>query len=210
MECTMDNALNQFREEVNDVLVLCKEAYTAMNIFNTLSALSPDSEYNDIINYLAYSEFFHAFGIISKVYDKDKNALGIPKLLNKYQTINTIYQNYAEDINIQAMELLMNDYITSLEQENNHPLTTVKIIRDKIWAHNDKKYGNSKEKLKLLESLGSFEESIFFSLTMADLFLNAFYHYDSGEKFDLDDTHCIAQLNTIISKLKKDTDSDIV
>lgn len=206
----MDNALNQFREEVNDVLVLCREAYTAMNIFNTLSALSDNSEYNDIINYLAYSEFFHAFGIISKIYDKDKNTLGILKLLNKYQTIKIIHQNYAEDINIQVIEFLMNDYITSLEKEDNHPLTTVKIIRDKIWAHNDKKYGNSKEKLKLLESLGAYEESIFFSLTMADLFLNAFYHYDSGEKFELDDTHCIAQLNTIISKLKKDTDGDII
>lgn len=41
----MDNVLNQFREEVNDVLVLCKEASTAMNVFNTLLAFSYHSEY---------------------------------------------------------------------------------------------------------------------------------------------------------------------
>lgn len=32
----MDNALNQFRDEVNNVLVLCREAHIAMSIFSTL------------------------------------------------------------------------------------------------------------------------------------------------------------------------------
>ena len=32
----MDNALNQFRDEVNNVLVLRREAHIAMSIFSTL------------------------------------------------------------------------------------------------------------------------------------------------------------------------------
>lgn len=40
----IDNALNQFRDEVNNVLVLCREAHTAMSIFSTLSLFCYDAE----------------------------------------------------------------------------------------------------------------------------------------------------------------------
>ncbi len=68
----MDNTLAQFRAEVNATLLLCREAQTAMNICNALAELSDNTECNDIIDFLIYSELFHALGVTAKLYDKDK------------------------------------------------------------------------------------------------------------------------------------------
>lgn len=198
----MENTLEQFKSDVYVALLLCKEVQSAITTYTVLSKIEDNNGCNEVVDYLIYSEFFHACGAIAKLYDNNKNCLGIPKILNKFQSIKEINQNYGGDANIQATVLLISDYITSL-YEDNHPLTQVKTIRDKIWAHNDKKYVDS-EKVNLLDSTGDLENSIWFSLLMADMFLNSIYLYDFGEKFDIADKHYMEQLKIMVSKLENE------
>lgn len=78
----------------------------------------------------------------ARLYDDDKNAKTIPSLLDKCMNNATLFTNKKE------IENKINEYKLKMKDDDYIPkaISTIKLRRDKIFAHNDRKFFVNPEK----------------------------------------------------------------